>query len=189
MSAIEAVEMNQLDVLKEIIKDSPIEMNKTDPKGKTLLALACENGFDKIVEYIVKNNDSLISMETMHGLYPVHFAARYNHIGCLNILYEYGASLQPKSNEGQTPLHLAALWGHLEVVKWLIMHKANFNIIDDNKETAYDLAKKLGHVEVANFLARLSGKPLVILGQSHSDNHPSSKKAVYVLLFLNFLGK
>jgi hypothetical protein len=33
-----------------------------------------------------------------------------NHLNCLNILYEYGASLQSKTNDGQTPLHLAAQW-------------------------------------------------------------------------------
>ena len=46
----------------------------------------------------------------MIGLFPVHMCAQFNHLNCLNILYEYGASLQSKTNEGQTPLHLAAQW-------------------------------------------------------------------------------
>lgn len=79
----------------------------------------------------------------------------------MKILFEYGASLQPKTNDGETPLHLAAKWGHLNIVKWLVDKKANLNIIDNSKSTAYDLAKTFQHYDVANYLAPLYGKPSI----------------------------
>lgn len=67
ISAIESVEMNQLGALKEVIKENPLEMMKTDSKGRTLMSIACENGFENIVKYIADNNDSLISVDTPLG--------------------------------------------------------------------------------------------------------------------------
>jgi hypothetical protein len=67
LSAIEAVEMNQLEILKAIIAESPAEMNKTDVRGKTLMCIACENGFESIVKYLAENNDSLLTIDTPTG--------------------------------------------------------------------------------------------------------------------------
>jgi ankyrin repeat protein len=67
LSAIEAVEMNQLDTLKEIVKKSPTDILKTDARGKTLMCIACENGFEPIVKYLAANNDTLISTDTPTG--------------------------------------------------------------------------------------------------------------------------
>ena len=67
LTAIEAVELNQLETLKEIVKGNPLEMMKKDKDERTLMAIACEHGFDKIVRYIADNNDSLISVDTTLG--------------------------------------------------------------------------------------------------------------------------
>jgi len=108
MNLFETVEMNHLDALKDLIQKSPLDINKIDSSGRTLMIIACENGFEQIVKYLADNNDSLLRIDTPLGLFPVHMCALNNHLNCLNILYEYGASLQSKTNDGQTPLHLAA---------------------------------------------------------------------------------
>ena len=69
LSAVEAVELNQLETLKEIVKENSLEMMKKDKEDRTLMAIACEHGFDKIVRYIADNNDSLISVDTPLGNY------------------------------------------------------------------------------------------------------------------------
>ena len=101
------------------------------------------------------------SLYYFKGYFPVHICAKNNQLECLKILFDYGAYMQPKTNEGETPLHLAAKFGHINIVKWLIEHKTNALIMDNNKMTAYDLAKNNLHYEVANFLADLTGKPHV----------------------------
>lgn len=156
MTAVEAVSLNQLEYLKELVKESPIELKKTDPQGKTLMSIACENGYENITKYLAENDDSLVSMETPSGYYPVHFCARYNHLDCLKILFNYGASLSPKTNEGKTPLHLAAMWGHVDIVKWLVQQRVNIDIIDNDRMTACDLARKNEQTEIEDFLANCS---------------------------------
>lgn len=161
MNSIEAVEKNCLEDLKKIIAEDPTEINRKDSKERSLLSIACQNGYEEIVKYFVDNNDSLINEQDVFGYFPVHFCAQLNNLKCLKILFDSGASLQIKNNEGETPLHLAAVNGHYETVEWLCDHKANFNIIDTNERTAYDLAVKYGHEEVANYLAKLMGKPSI----------------------------
>lgn len=151
----------RLDILKAIIEDSPTDINKTDVRGNSLMCIACENGFDTIVKFLAANNDGLLNTDTATGYFPVHLCARYNHLACLKILYDYGATLNMKSSEGQTPLHLAATNGYLEIVEWLCEHNVNLNIIDADELTAYDLACKYKHARVANYLAELMGKPLI----------------------------
>ena len=61
-----------------------------------------------IIKYLADNSDDLISMDTPLGYFPVHVCAEKNKLDCLKILYDYGASLQSKTNLGNTPLHLAS---------------------------------------------------------------------------------
>lgn len=108
MNIFEAVEMNRLDVLKEKLQMNPLDITKTDLSGRTLMILACEHGFESIVKYLADNSDDLVSHDTPLGYFPVHMCAQFNKLDCLRILYDVGASLQSKTNEGNTPLHLAA---------------------------------------------------------------------------------
>lgn len=74
------------------------------------MIVACEKDQDAIVKYLADVCEDLISTDTPAGYYPVHVCARYNRIKCLNILFQNGASLLSKTNDGQTPLHIAAQW-------------------------------------------------------------------------------
>ncbi len=69
MNLFEAVEMNQIDVLKDLIQKSPLDINKIDSSGKTLMIIACEKGYEQIVKYLADNNDSLIRIDTPLGLF------------------------------------------------------------------------------------------------------------------------
>ena len=108
MNIFEAVEMNRLDVVKEKLRMSPLDISKTDLSGRTLLILACEHGFEAIAKYLADNSDELVARDTPLGYFPAHMCAQFNRLECLRILYDVGASLQSKTNEGNTPLHLAA---------------------------------------------------------------------------------
>lgn len=108
MNIFEAAEMNRIDILKSKLQMSPLDITQTDLSGKSLLILACEKGHVNIVKYLVDNSDDLLMMDTCQGLFPTHVCAQNNNLECLNILYDFGASLQPKTNDGDTPLHLAA---------------------------------------------------------------------------------
>ena len=109
LNIFEAVEQNRLDIVKQKLQMAPLDICKQDLSGRSLMIIACERGHENIVKYLADNSDSLLSMDTPLGLFPVHVCAQNNQLECMTILYEFGASLQSKTNEGNTPLHLAAL--------------------------------------------------------------------------------
>lgn len=166
----ECVEQNRLEALKEILQLNPLDITKTDLSGRSLMILACENGFENIVKFLADNSDDLLSMDTPLGFFPVHICAQYNRIDCMKIMYDYGASLHAKTNEGNTPLHLAAENGHYNLVYWLVEANVNVSILNNNAEMSYKVAKKSGHIEIANYLAEPSG----IETQIKADDYPIS---------------
>lgn len=157
MTTFEAVELNRLDILKEKLQMSPLDISKTDLSGRSLMILACEYGFESIVKYLADNSDELINKDTTLGNFPVHVCAQFNHLDCMKILYDVGASLQSKNNDGNTPLHLAAESGNLNIVRWLIDHNVNATILNLSTEIPYEVAKRNGHIDTANYLAQPSG--------------------------------
>ena len=68
------------------------------------------------------------------------------------ILFENGADVDAKDNEGRTALFWAASNGRVEVVKVLIENGANVDVKDENGKTALHWAALYGHFDVANFL-------------------------------------
>jgi ankyrin repeat protein len=153
MSAMEAVETNDLSALRDLVKMNSLELQRTDNRGRTLMAVACEHGLVDIVKYLAEQDDGLISKENNLGYNPVHVCARHNHLDSLRVLYDYGASLQSRTDdEGYTALHLAASAGHMDTVVWLCEHKVKANIIDNSSQTAADLAKQNGHTHIVDYL-------------------------------------
>lgn len=50
-----------------IIAENPNEILKMDVRGKSLMCIACENGFESIVKYLADSNDSLLAIDTPMG--------------------------------------------------------------------------------------------------------------------------
>lgn len=70
------------------------------------------------------------------GFAPLHIAAKYNSLLCLQLLINKGASIditvlntyeEVNNFEGMTPLHIATRYNHYEIASCLIDHKADVN--------------------------------------------------------------
>ena len=51
---------------------------------------------------------------------PLHHAAEYGHLACLEALLRQGADVNSATSEGWTALHSAAVYGHTPCVEALI---------------------------------------------------------------------
>jgi protein phosphatase 1 regulatory subunit 16A len=74
-----------------VTHDAKLDLNTKDMNGATLLHIACANGYNSIIEFLL--------------------------IDC-KLAYESGAplikpSLLARDNDGWTPLHIATFWGHV----------------------------------------------------------------------------
>ncbi|XP_030630078.1 protein TANC2 [Chanos chanos] len=78
--------------------------------------------------------------------------AHLGYMDMVNLLLEYGASVDSPSESGLTPLGYAAAAGHLGIVTALCKRKAKVDHLDKNGQCALVHAALRGHLEVVRYL-------------------------------------
>ncbi|RXN25947.1 TANC2-like isoform X1 [Labeo rohita] len=78
--------------------------------------------------------------------------AHLGYADMVNLLLEYGASVESTSESGLTPLGYAAAAGHLGIVTALCKRKAKLDHLDKHGQCALVHAALRGHLEVVKFL-------------------------------------
>uniref|UniRef100_A0A8B9HWH7 Tetratricopeptide repeat, ankyrin repeat and coiled-coil containing 2 n=1 Tax=Astyanax mexicanus TaxID=7994 RepID=A0A8B9HWH7_ASTMX len=78
--------------------------------------------------------------------------AHLGYMDMLNLLLEFGASVDSLSESGMTPLAYAAAAGHLSIVTMLCKKRAKLDHLDRNGQCALVHAALRGHMEVVKFL-------------------------------------
>lgn len=134
--------------------------------GDQLTPLHCAvlNNKPDVVEYLLSMKVVDIEATDNLGYTSFQMACRYNNIPIMEILLDYGASINQASKHGLSPLHLAAMEGHLDVVRWLVSKgvEAKPFIVRASIETgrmiqltALGLAKARGHEGIVRLLEKL----------------------------------
>ena len=90
------------------------------------------------------------------GRRPIHRAARFGNVQCLERLLELGVERDPRDEEGRTPLHCAARGGHVECVNALLEAGVDLSAKDRKGRTAAQVAQTKGHTEAARYLVEQS---------------------------------
>ncbi|XP_056626639.1 protein TANC2 isoform X3 [Triplophysa dalaica] len=80
--------------------------------------------------------------------------AHLGYMDMVNLLLEYGATVDSASESGLTPLGYAAAAGHLGIVTALCKRKAKLDHLDKNGQCALVHAALRGHLEVVKFLIK-----------------------------------
>lgn len=90
--------------------------------------------------------------DSFDGWTPLHYAAKFGHISCLNYLIANGANVNATDNSGCTALHVAAYHGQLELLKKLIDAGGNPAISDSTGLTALKCAEMESHKDCISYL-------------------------------------
>ncbi|XP_065350693.1 uncharacterized protein LOC135946412 [Cloeon dipterum] len=109
-----------LDVRSALSSDSAIwctPVDKNKKQGPSLVHYAAMNPSADILRHLfdeglVTTDD--LQKETSRGNTPLHFAAQYSSIDCVDFLSEKGCPYLVRNKLGETPLHLAANGGDLD---------------------------------------------------------------------------
>lgn len=136
-----------------VLLDNNVNVNQMCGNGLwTPLIAAVHYNYDKIVESLLKAKTIINGKDGILGTNALMTAAKRGHYECLNILLEYGSSLNDQNDDGKTALMMAAQKGHVRCVQLLIHHSASINIQDDEGETALMKAARKGRTECLQFL-------------------------------------
>lgn len=125
-----ACERNYLDIVKYLLTNPKIEVNKLDKEGVTPLYLACEKGNFEIVKLL--HNLEEVDVNLPREQTPFYVACQNGHLEIIKLLL---TNPQVKYNEPnldfETPFFAACENGQLEVVK-LLIQEPKIDIVKSN---------------------------------------------------------
>ncbi|CAF3833248.1 unnamed protein product [Rotaria sordida] len=167
----------------EYLLSKDVKFNEADKNGNTPLHVATRYGRhsnaelllrkakekaesnepDDLAEYQKYGLASINRMNTAKQC-PIHLAVINNHIECIEVLIQYGATIDiftSVSKEKLTPLMFACQNGFLNIVKCLIKHGARVESRDRFKRTPLIHACMYGHAHIVSYLLRIGANPNV----------------------------
>ncbi|KAI7808558.1 ankyrin repeat domain-containing protein 50 [Triplophysa rosa] len=138
--------------------DSGINVNHTDPDGRTLLAAAAHAGLADVAALLLCRGADP-SLNDNQGQTALTLAARQGHVGVLQVFLDWvqeqgsksptaRALLEHADNEGWTALRSAAWGGYKEAVSLLLEAGAEIDGCDSDGRTALRAAGWGGHEEI-----------------------------------------
>lgn len=129
-----------------------VDLNETDPLGRTALMFASFNGHSDIIRFLLENGAD-VNEQNNEGRTPLMFASSGPFPEAVEYLLQEGADPNVSDSvEGWSPLMYSAAEGNLEVVQILLDHGADASLQDDDGETALDFARNNNHGEVVSLL-------------------------------------
>lgn len=125
MMLMNAAEYGNIDIIKILLIDCDIDLNRSDRTGYTVLIHACENGYLEIVNFLIEKGVDINIFSKSKGI--------------------YGSS--------KNALLSACMKGHVEIVKSLISAGADIKLQDKNGKDALLYAQEKGHKEIEKILS------------------------------------
>ena len=151
-------EMGETPYVTEVLKQNrSFEVDRPRADGnKTALYLACEKGYEDIVNLLLKRkaNATICDSETDKKYSPLTIAARNGHLTIVKTLLKAGIGIESRDGENRTALYAAAANNKLEVVEYLCLSKAEINSYGRNGWTPLTVATVEGHNEIIKALLK-----------------------------------
>lgn len=145
----------QLDEVRLLLRGRFSAVNFGDAHGISPLHVACRLGYTEVVQTLL-NAGAWANCVTMDlGLTPAHYAALYNHVGCLKALIEYGADVKQTTNSEEfccKPIHFANTNSYSDIRKVLVEAGSDENDLNCthyvvNRHRATEAAKDQAEVQ------------------------------------------
>lgn len=169
-TAFQAVDNDDLYLLKEILQVGEISPDTMDKHGESLLHVSAGYGYLEIVQFLGEMNADL-RIKDKHGDTPLYWASRHAHLNVVGWLLQHpSVSVNSKDKAGtlcllvlnlllliysyigETPLHVASRYGHTDIVKFLCESGASPNLQDKDLETPLHAGTWHGYTEVVRVL-------------------------------------
>ena len=124
--------------------------------GRTIMHFAATNGYNEIVEMVLKQSPESISIQDADGRTPLHLAAIEGRNEIVEmILKQSPESISIQDKNGHTPLHFAATKGHNEIMEMILKQSPeSISIQNKSGDTPLHLAADRGHNEIVEMILK-----------------------------------
>lgn len=99
---MDAASGNHPHVLKYLIQEAEVDIEKRDALGRSVLHLAAQSGSLQCVSLLVSDVLVDVNQTTTDSLTSLHFAAKEGQVECLQLLLQLGADASAKDNRGRS---------------------------------------------------------------------------------------
>ncbi|XP_063405868.1 ankyrin-2-like [Mytilus trossulus] len=143
--------------------EKDVDVNQIDDNEHAPICIACNNGYDEIVELLLKNGTTSNYHCIKDGKTPLYFACKLGFDKIAETLLVNGANFKQKEEDGKTLLHIAK---NSKVFKLLLDKGLDYCIPD--KDGRYPLFESMnkGFDDISEFLVEM--KSLIAI--SADDN-------------------
>lgn len=124
-SLLEAVQSNNINLVKEILTINPKDINSRDAQNRTALMLNTDDSLE-IVKLLI-NHGAFINTKDYKGNTALMIASEKGYTKLVALLLTEYVQVNAKNNEGLSALHLATINGYTEIVELLIKNRADIN--------------------------------------------------------------
>jgi ankyrin repeat protein len=85
--------------------------------AEVVIILSSFQGSEQCLELLIGHfGPSIVNLRDHRGCTPLHVAAFYNNLDCMQLLLSHGASVEARDVTGKTPLLLAAYSGQCNAI-------------------------------------------------------------------------
>ena len=162
---LRAVQANQLDQVRKIIKEQPQLINQADDRGFTPLHIAAVNPDTAILELLLESGAD-IEARTDEKKTPLYLAAEFGRLKPVQKLLEGKAFSLPLDKGGNTPLMAAVANGQSETVKWMLKwmdeHGTMIDVTNTEGQTVLFTAVMQGDLEIVKLLIKNEANPKIV---------------------------
>jgi len=163
-------------ILRRSISDS-VERNLCHRVG---LHQACREGIVDVVRTLLQGSVPTINTLDKEGFAPLHYAARYDRAGIVQLLISAGADLNVCSdgdNKFTTPLQIAARFNSPDTAHLLILNGADVAKQSNYGQQALHYAARRGNLKVVQVLLREgNAKANAIDNENSTPLHAASQE-------------
>ena len=155
---IDAVAEARLERVRRSLEQG-LDVNKTDPDGRTALMIAAFDGYTEVVDLLL-DYDAEVDRSDGAGRTAMMYASSGPFPQTVELLLRRGADVNHGDTaEGWTALMLAAAEGHQLVVEVLLRHGADIELTDQDGDAAIDHARERRQTHIVALLESSSREP------------------------------
>lgn len=184
-----AAENNLPEVIEELLKKNIIIDSKAGVLETTPLYIACDKGYDALVEMLLKCQAG-VDVRNKLGMTALHVAASLGYIYIVNSLLKAGADPNIQDNMKWSALHYAAYAGNVKAVEALLDGRAYIHIQNEIGQTPLHIAVINKRLVLETLLERGAEADFKdFLGRTPLDEAKKfDNKSIYEILYNSIIG-
>lgn len=150
-----AIKKNYTDLVKKLICEKKIEINKQGPENKTALHISAEWGRIEFIKLLLEHKDINTDLLDNKNNKPFNLAIENNKLETVKFIIKFFPTLT-KPNLEKTPIHSACKLGNEKMLLFLLQDQRTNAILPDyNNNMPIHIAAFYGHTNLVKILADL----------------------------------